>query len=135
MRVVPDQKLKGNAPAKDESAAPPPTSDPPAATQEGAKPIEVAVEITGSSMSHPPFFFGIMTLPIDIKASGLPAKVGFFSGVFYVRVKGGQVPQRTKTARYNKEDEFVASWSDTVKLCVLNSGCVPITDALTCMVV
>ena len=58
-------------------------------------------------------------LSTDIKASGLPAKVGFFGGVFYVRVKGGKVPQRTKTAKYNKGDEFVASWNDTVKLCVL----------------
>ncbi|KAI9571600.1 hypothetical protein HD554DRAFT_2036544 [Boletus coccyginus] len=109
MRVTPDQKAKGSAPAKDVSAAPPVTSEPSAATQEeGAKPVEVAVEIT------------------DIKASGLPAKVGFLSSVFYVRVKGGQVPQRTKTAKYNKGDEFVASWNDTVKLSGLESSKVEI---------
>ena len=45
--------------------------------------------------------------------------MGIFSGQFYVRVKGGKVPQRTKTTKYNKGDDFVASWDDTVKLCVL----------------
>lgn len=54
----------------------------------------------------------------DIKASGLPAKLGFFSGLFYVSVKGGKVPQKTKKVKYTKGDEFVASWNDTVKLCV-----------------
>lgn len=60
----------------------------------------------------------ILGFETDIKASGLPAKVGFFSGLFYVRVKGGKVPQRTKTAKYTRGDEFVASWNDTVKLYV-----------------
>lgn len=60
--------------------------------------------------------------PTDIKASGLPAKVGFFNGLFYVRIKGGKVPQRTKTTKYIKGDEFVATWEDTVKLCVLPWG-------------
>jgi len=90
-------------------AATPAISEPPAGTREqGGKTEEVAVEIT------------------DIKASGLPAKVGLFSGVFYVRVKGGRVPQRTKTTRYNKGDEFVASWGDTVKLSGLESSRVEI---------
>ncbi|KAG8214183.1 hypothetical protein J3R82DRAFT_10972 [Butyriboletus roseoflavus] len=88
-----------SAPVKDESAVTPAKSEPAAEVREqGGKTDEVAVEIT------------------DIKASGLPAKVGFFNGLFYVRVKGGKVPQRTKTTRYSKGDEFVATWDDIVKL-------------------
>ncbi|KAH0828112.1 hypothetical protein J3R83DRAFT_3783 [Lanmaoa asiatica] len=99
-----------SAPVKDESAATPARSEPSAEVQEQAskKADEVAVEIT------------------DIKASGLPAKVGFFGGLFYVRVKGGKVPQRTKTARYIKGDEFVVTWGDTVKLTGLESSKVEI---------
>jgi len=84
-------------------------SDTPADTQEqGKKGEEVAVEIT------------------DIKASGLPAKLGFFSGLFYVSIKGGKVPQKTKKVKYTKGDEFVASWNDTVKLSGLESSKVEI---------
>ncbi|KAF8550631.1 hypothetical protein OG21DRAFT_1513761 [Imleria badia] len=97
-----------DAPIQAESAAPPASSEPPAETQEQSKANEVAVEIT------------------DIKASGLPAKVGFFSGLFYVRVKGGKVPQRTKKTKYNKGDEFVASWGETVRLSGLESSKVEI---------
>jgi len=95
-----------NVPAQDESAAAPATSELPARLR--GKTDEVTVEIT------------------DIKASGLPAKVGLFSGLFYVRVKGGKVPQRTKTTKYNKGEEFVASWDDTVKLSGLESSRVEI---------
>ncbi|KIK92258.1 hypothetical protein PAXRUDRAFT_147690, partial [Paxillus rubicundulus Ve08.2h10] len=62
----------------------------------------------------------------DIKASGLPAKVGMFSGLFYVSVKGGKNPQRTKTAKYIKGEEFVASWSESLKLSGLESSTVEI---------
>jgi len=82
--------------------------DPPASIPDQGSQAEIAVEIT------------------DIKASGLPAKVGFFSGLFYVRVKGGKVPQRTKTAKYARGEEFVARWNDTVKLSGIESSRVEI---------
>jgi len=97
-----------DTPVLDESAIPPAKSEPPAGTEERGDKGEVVVEIT------------------DIKASGLPAKVGLFSGLFYVMVKGGKVPQKTKKAKYNKGEEFVASWNDTVTLSGLESSKVEI---------
>jgi len=97
------------APVKDEPAITAAQPEPAARVPEqGGKADEVVVEIT------------------DIKASGLPAKVGIFSGQFYVRVKGGKVPQRTKTTKYIRGDEFVATWNDTVKLSGLESSKVEI---------
>ncbi|KAI6121855.1 hypothetical protein F5141DRAFT_1260506 [Pisolithus sp. B1] len=50
-----------------------------------------------------------------IKASGLPAKVGFFSGLFYIRVKSGGVAKRTRTAKYTKNGgDFVAMWDENI---------------------
>lgn len=51
----------------------------------------------------------------DIKASGLPAKVGFFTGLFYIRVKSGGVVKRTSIAKYAKDSgDFVATWQETL---------------------
>jgi len=97
-----------NAPAKDLLVEELVDSQPPVDGAQQSREEEVSVEIT------------------DIKASGLPAKVGLFSGLFYVSVKGGKDPQRTKTAKYVKGDEFVASWGESLKLSGLESSTVEI---------
>lgn len=53
---------------------------------------------------------------LDIKASGLPAKVGLFSGLFYVRIKGDGVQKKTKPTRYAGGGEFVATWREHLVL-------------------
>lgn len=51
----------------------------------------------------------------DIKASGLPAKVGFFSGLFYIRVKSDGVAKKTRTTKYTKNGgDFVATWEENI---------------------
>ncbi|KAI6037546.1 hypothetical protein EDC04DRAFT_2120393 [Pisolithus marmoratus] len=63
----------------------------------------------------------------DIKASGLPAKVGFFSGLFYVRVKSDGVVKRTRTAKYAKDGgDFVAAWQESLVLSAPESSKVQI---------
>ncbi|KAG9316912.1 hypothetical protein JVU11DRAFT_2990 [Chiua virens] len=111
-----------------------PAASVPATREQGGKADEVDVEITGRFHPSDALVKGPRTNSdcggharhLDIKASGLPAKVGFFSGLFYVRIKGGKVPQRTKTAKYNEQDEFVARWGDTVKLSGIESSKVEI---------
>ncbi|KAH7889006.1 hypothetical protein F5I97DRAFT_778552 [Phlebopus sp. FC_14] len=73
------------------------------APKESEKSKELSVEIT------------------DIKATGLPAKIGLLTGVFYVQIKGGgQVSKKTKPVKYvkSKGEEFVASWNESLTLCV-----------------
>ncbi|KAF9227086.1 hypothetical protein BS17DRAFT_814027 [Gyrodon lividus] len=97
-----------NIPPKDSPVDEPAGSEPPVQKAQEDKGEEVSIEIT------------------DIKASGLPAKVGLFSGLFYVRVKGGKLSQRTKTAKYVKGENFVASWDESLKLSGLESSKVEI---------
>ncbi|KAF8840870.1 hypothetical protein BDN67DRAFT_1011098 [Paxillus ammoniavirescens] len=97
-----------NAPSKDSPVEEPVGSQSPVNGAQQNREEEVSVEIT------------------DIKASGLPPKVGLFSGLFYVSVKGGKNPQRTKTAKYVKGEEFVASWGESLKLSGLESSTVEI---------
>jgi hypothetical protein len=60
---------------------------------------------------------------IDIKASGLPEKIGLFSGQFYIRIKGDKFTKQSKTAKYAKDGEYVAVWKDSITLYALKMSC------------
>lgn len=60
---------------------------------------------------------------VDIKASGLPEKIGLFSGQFYIRIKGDKFTKQSKTTKYAKDGEYVAVWKDSITLYALKMSC------------
>ena len=59
----------------------------------------------------------------DIRASGLPEKIGLFSGRFYVRIMGDKFTKQSKTIKYVKDSEYVAAWEDRITLYALQTLC------------
>ncbi|KAG2154410.1 uncharacterized protein EDB93DRAFT_159061 [Suillus bovinus] len=62
----------------------------------------------------------------DIKASGLPEKIGLFSGQFYVRIKGDKFTKQSKTTNYAKDGEYVAVWKDSITFDAMESSSIEI---------
>lgn len=62
----------------------------------------------------------------DIKASGLPEKIGLFSGQFYIRIKGDKFTRQSKTTKYAKDGEYVAVWKDSITFDAMESSMIEI---------
>jgi len=58
----------------------------------------------------------LMSMASDIKASGLPEKVGLFSGKFYIRIKGDNFMKQSKPTKYARDGDYVATWKDSITL-------------------
>ncbi|KAG0696972.1 hypothetical protein DFH29DRAFT_1082636 [Suillus ampliporus] len=71
---------------------------------DSSHPSQLSVEITG------------------IKASGLPEKIGLFSGQFYIRIKGDGFTKQSKTTKYIKDGEYVAAWKDSITFEAMESS-------------
>ncbi|KAJ8586639.1 hypothetical protein M405DRAFT_883179 [Rhizopogon salebrosus TDB-379] len=67
-------------------------------------PPQASVEITG------------------IKASGLPQKVGLFSGQFFVRINGDNFTKQSKPTKYTRDGEYVATWRDIITFDAMESS-------------
>lgn len=74
------------------------------ADDDSVHPLQLSVEIT------------------DIKASGLPEKIGLFSGQFYIRIKGDKFTKQSKTTKYTKDGEYVAVWKDSITFDAMESS-------------
>jgi len=62
----------------------------------------------------------------DIKASGLPEKIGLFSGQFYIRIKGDGFTKQSKITKYAKDGEYVAVWKDSITFDAMESSSIEI---------
>lgn len=65
----------------------------------------------------------LTSMVVDIKASGLPEKIGLFSGQFYIRIKGDGFTKQSKITKYAKDGEYVAVWKDSITLYALQMSC------------
>ncbi|KAG2365374.1 hypothetical protein BDR07DRAFT_1481330 [Suillus spraguei] len=72
---------------------------------------------------HPPQLSVEIT---NIKASGLPEKIGLFSGQFYIRIKGEKFTKQSKTTKYAKDGEYVAVWKDNITFDAMESSSIEI---------
>ncbi|OJA14056.1 hypothetical protein AZE42_05221 [Rhizopogon vesiculosus] len=58
----------------------------------------------------------------NIKASGLPKKIGLFSGQFYICIKGDNFTKQSKTTKYVKDGEYAAAWEDSITFDAMESS-------------
>jgi hypothetical protein len=65
----------------------------------------------------------LMGMFAGIKASGLPQKVGLFSGQFFVRINGDNFTKQSKPTKYTRDGEYVATWRDIITLYGLQMTC------------
>jgi len=88
-----------------------------AADDVSVHPSQVSFVITGAlSLAAGQIETVLMSMVADIKASGLPKRVGLFSGQYYILIKGDNFTKQSKTTKYAQDGEYVAAWNDSITL-------------------